>query len=245
MSELGKRSDGLDLGGGVARLAAARPDLVLVAPLMVYIGLLALVYALPTEWQPAAIALRGVVSVAVVWVLRHHLPPWGRPYWPIAIFGGVLVGWGWIVGQNLFDQIGLGERLPLIPGDKVVLDPREQLGANDLFRTTWWLRMTVACTAVPVVEELFWRAFLLRALIDWQSFERVPLGRFTWFSFLGTTLISTLQHPDNWGVSILCWMAFNGVFYWTRSILCLVLLHGFTNVVLYVLTLRVRDWSSW
>ena len=54
-----------------------------------------------------------------------------------------------------------------------------------------------------------------------------------------------LQHPDNWGVSVLCWMAFNGVFYWTRSILCLVLLHGVTNLVLYLIVLRVDDWSFW
>ena len=231
--------------GRVARLAAARPDLALVAPLMVYIGLLSLVYALPAAWQPAAIALRGVASGATVWVFRRHLPPWGKPYWPVAIVGGALAAWGWVVGQGVFDQLGLGGRLPLIPGDKLALDPRDQLGAHDLFRATWCLRMTVAATAVPVVEELFWRAFLLRALIDWQNFERIPLGKFTWVSFLGTAVISTLQHPDNWGVSILCWMAFNGVFYWTRSILCLVLLHGFTNVVLYLVTLRVKDWSFW
>ena len=98
---------------------------------------------------------------------------------------------------------------------------------------------------MPVVEELFWRAFLLRALIDWHNFDRIPLARFTWVSFLGTSLISTFQHPDNWGVSILCWMAFNAVFYWTRSILCLVLLHGVTNLILYLIVLRVDDWSFW
>lgn len=245
MPGVGNDTQRLTATSAVDRLAAARPDVVFVAPLMVYIGLLSLVYALPAVWQPVAIALRGVASLAVVWIFRRHLPPWGRPYWPIAIIGGILVGWGWIVGQDVLDQLGLGGRLPLMPGDKSVLDPRAQLGANGLFWTTWWLRFTVACTAVPVVEELFWRAFLLRALIDWQNFERVPLGRFTWLSFLGTALISTLQHPDNWGVSILCWMVFNGMFYWTRSVLCLALLHGFTNVVLYVLTLRVKDWSFW
>jgi hypothetical protein len=212
---------------------------------MVYLALLGLVYAVPSTWQPVVIALRGVASLAVVWLFRRHLPVWGKPYWPIAIIGGVLVGWGWVAGQHFFEPLGLGGRLPLMPGEKLVLDPRVQLGAGHLFWATWWLRMGVACTAVPVVEELFWRAFLLRALIDWHEFERVPLGMFTWFSFLGTSAISTLQHPDNWAVSILCWMAFNAVFYWTRSILCLVLLHGFTNLVLYLIVLRVGDWSFW
>jgi len=231
--------------GLIGRFGASRPDVVLMAPLMMYVALLGLLQVVPTTWQPAMILVRGSLPLALVWVFRRHLPPWGSPHWPIAIVGGVLVAWGWILGQHVFDQIGLGGRLFVMPGEKMILDPRSELGAGNLFWATWSLRMFVACTTVPIVEELFWRAFLLRALIDWHNFERVPLGTFTWASFLGTALISTLQHPDNWGVSILCWMAFNAVFYWTRSILCLVLLHGMTNLALYILVLRVDDWSFW
>jgi CAAX prenyl protease-like protein len=236
-------------GGGVwnslDRLGARRPDAVLMAPLMVYVALLGLVSIVPVTWQPVAIAARGVVSLALVWGFRRHLPPLGRPHWWIAIGGGALAAWGWVTGQIAFDQIGLGMRLPLMPGDKAIADPRDGLGAEELFWATWTLRMLVAVIAVPVVEELFWRGFLLRALIDWENFERIPLGAFTWFSFLGTSLLSTLQHPDNWGVSILCWMFFNVVFYWTRSLLCLMLLHGITNLVLYLIVLRVDDWGFW
>ena len=54
-----------------------------------------------------------------------------------------------------------------------------------------------------------------------------------------------VQHPDNWGVSVLCWMFFNGIFYWTRSILCLVILHGVTNLALYAYVVRYADWIFW
>jgi CAAX prenyl protease-like protein len=231
--------------GALDRLATARPDVPFIAPLLVYLALLGLVYVVPPAWQPAAIALRGIGALTVFWVFRRHLPSWGRSYWPVALAGGAAIAWGWVVGQHLLEQWGWGGRLPLVPGGKTLADPRDELGAGDLFWTTWWLRMIVACTAVPVVEELFWRGFLLRAFINWHDFDRVPLGAFTWFSFFGTSVISTLQHPDNWGVSILCWMAFNAIFYWTRSLLCLVLLHGFTNLVLYLIVLRVGDWSFW
>lgn len=234
-----------DLRAAIDRLAERRPDLVLTLPLMVYLVLLAPVYAVPAVLQPVLIAARGVGSLGVVWLFRRHLPPLGRPYWGLAIVGGAVAAWGWIVGQSAFEALGLGGRLPIMPGVKVAYDPRVDLGADDLFWWAWWLRMLVAVIAVPVVEELFWRGFLLRALIDWHNFERVPLGRFTWFSFLGTSLISTLQHPDNWGVSILCWLGFNLAFYYTRSLLCLMLLHGFTNLVLYAMVLRVSDWSFW
>ena len=88
-------------------------------------------------------------------------------------------------------------------------------------------------------------AFLLRWLIDRDNFERVPLGKFTWFSFLATSLLSTIQHPDNWAVSIFCWMLFNALFYWTRSIKCLVLVHALTNLLLYLYVLKVDDWAFW
>jgi membrane protease YdiL (CAAX protease family) len=233
------------LSAAIDRFGRSRPDIVLLAPLMTYLLLLGLTQVVPPTWQPAVIVLRGVGSLAVVWLFRRHLPPWGRPHWPIAILGGALVAWGWAAGQAWLDELGVPGRLPLYPGERVIGDPRDTLGAVDLFRATWVLRMLVAVLAVPVVEELFWRAFLLRALIDWHDFERIPLGTFTWFSFLGTSLLSTLQHPDNWVVSVLCWMVFNAVFYWTRSILCLVLLHGMTNLVLYLIVVRVADWSHW
>ncbi len=229
----------------IERFGAERPDVALMAPLMVYVALLGVVPLVPATWQPVVIAFRGVASLATVWLFRRQMPPWGKPYWGIAVVGGVLVGWGWVYGQHLFEQIGLGGPLPIMPGSSEPYDPRDHLGADDLFATTWLMRMLVAVIAVPVVEEIFWRAFLLRALIDWSNFEKIPLGTFTWFSFLGTSLISTLQHPHNWGVSILCWMVFNGVFYWTRSVFCLILLHGMTNLVLYVIVLRVDDWSFW
>ncbi|MEW6251334.1 MAG: CPBP family glutamic-type intramembrane protease [Planctomycetota bacterium] len=231
------------LAGRFDRLAETRPDLPLIAPFMAYLAVWGLVYVVPPALKPAAIAARGLVSLAAVWVFRRHLPPWGRAHWGIAIVGGAVAAWGWVYGQHVFDNLGVGGRLPLMPGELV--DPRIELGADDLFWTTWWLRMLVAITAVPVVEEIFWRGFLLRALIDWHNFERIPLGKFTWFSFIGTSLVSTLQHPSNWGVSILCWMGFNAAFYWTRSLLCLVLLHACTNLFLYVMVLRVGDWSFW
>ncbi len=226
-------------------LAADRPDLPLIAPYMSYLVLLALVSVVPPAWEWAAILVRGIGALAVVWLLRRHLPAWGRPYWALALGAALVAAWGWYAGQYLFDAAGLGGRLPLYPGTKVVDDPRTALGAGHLFWTTAVLRVFVAVTAVPIVEELFWRAFLLRALINWQNFERVPLGTFGWVSFLGTALLSTLQHPDNWGVSILCWFWFNALFIWTRSLLCLVLVHALTNLVLYVHVLRVADWAFW
>ncbi len=223
--------------------AQERPDLVLMAPFMTYLVLMLAKDAVPVEFQPAAILLRAIGAFAVVWLLRRHFPPWGRPHWLAAVAVALFCGWGWMAGQYLADEYGLGGRLPGMPGKKELIDPRSYLGAGDLFWATWSARLIVACTAVPVVEELFWRAFLLRAMADWSRFDKYPLGYCTLFSFLGTSLLSTVQHPDNWLVSIPCWFAFNALFIWTRSIWCLVICHGVTNLVLYLMALRIDDWS--
>ncbi len=227
----------------IDHLGRRRPDIAIMAPYMVYLAGLSLVAIVPPTWEWVAILVRGALGLAAVWVLRKYLPPRGPAHWPIAVLAGFFAAWLWYAGQYGFDLVGLGGRLPVYPGTKTIVDPRDALGANGLFWLTAVLRVTVACTAVPVVEELFWRGFVLRALINWSDFERVPLGKFTWISFLGSALLSTLQHPDNWGVSILCWLFYNGLFCWTRSLLCLILVHGFTNLVLYLIILRIGDWS--
>lgn len=258
----------------VTRIGRTRPDIVLMAPFMTYLLLMGigaqisgpsedlfpivarirdpLLNALGIQASsliPVAALIRGVGSLYVAWLFRRYFPPLGRPHWGIAIVAGVLVAAGWVVGQHLLNHVHIGERslggrLFLFPGQPDADDPRIGLSAF-----SWWsqvvMRIAVASIAVPVVEELFWRAFMLRALIDWDHFERVPLGTFTWVSFVGTSLLSMLQHPDNWGVSILCWFAYNGLMYWKKSILLLMLTHGITNLVLYIYTVWWGDWLFW
>ncbi len=59
------------------------------------------------------------------------------------------------------------------------------------------LRFLRLVVVVPVMEEIFWRAFVLRFVIS-ERFERVPSGEFTWLSFWMVTLAFTFSHsrPD-------------------------------------------------
>lgn len=235
----------------VTRIGRTRPDIVLMAPYLTYLALLATQELVPEAYMPWMIALRGVGSLYVFWLFRRYFPPLGRAHLGIAIAAGVIAAAGWVIGHHFFSSIeigtrNLGGRLFLFPGR---VDPDAPPPYTDLSALAWWsqvvMRITVASTAVPVVEELFWRAFLLRALISWDRFEEVPLGKFTLFSFLGTSLLSTLQHPDHWAVSIPCWFFYNALMYWKKSIMLLILTHGITNLVLYVYVIAYEDWIFW
>src|ERR1700689_2630591 len=39
-------------------------------------------------------------------------------------------------------------------------------------------RIAISVIAVPILEELFWRGWLLRGIIDSRHFEKVPLGTY-------------------------------------------------------------------
>jgi CAAX prenyl protease-like protein len=235
-------------GSWLDRLAEDRPDLALIAPMLVYLALLALRdTVLPYDYRWLANLVRGVGALVVVWLLRRHMPPWGRPHWGMAVVAGALIAAGWYYGQYFLNWLGVPHRMPipLFPGDSELVNPQDKLGTGGLF---WWTaatRVLVAATTVAVVEEVFWRAFLLRALINWSEFEKVPLGAFAWRSFLLTALLSTLEHPDNWAISIPCWLAFNALMYWKKSVLFLVLVHGLTNLFLYVwVLLQAVHWGN-
>ena len=98
---------------------------------------------------------------------------------------------------------------------------------------------------VPLVEEIFWRGFLLRYLID-DDFLDVPVGTFSWLSFGIVTGGFTLEHtfPD-WPAAILTGMLFNLVAYRTRSLSACVLTHAVTNLLLGLYVMRTGQWGFW
>ena len=231
----------------VTTLLTGRPDVVLMAPFMIYLVLLAINERFPESYMGIPIAIRGIGALVVVWLFRHHFPPIGKPHFLLATVAGVVVAAGWVAGQHLFNNVvewaGLAGKYYIFELPDAT-DPRSNISV-----ASWWsqaiLRISVATITVAIVEEFFWRGFLLRAFIDWDRFDRIPLGTFTWLSFLGTSLLSMAQHPSNWAVSIFCWFAYNGLMYWKKSLLCMMLTHGITNLVLYIYVIYTGDWMFW
>ena len=48
---------------------------------------------------------------------------------------------------------------------------------------------------VPLIEELFWRSFLIRWLVD-PDFQKVPIGRVTLMAAAVTSVMFALVHPE-------------------------------------------------
>jgi uncharacterized protein len=104
-------------------------------------------------------------------------------------------------------------------------------------------RITGAVLVVPLMEELFWRAFLIRWLVD-PDFKRVPIGTFTWSSFAITVALFGLEHNE-WLAGLICGALYNWLYYKRKSLFACVVAHAVSNAALATWVLARGDWKFW
>jgi hypothetical protein len=95
---------------------------------------------------------------------------------------------------------------------------------------------------VPVIEELFWRAWLMRYIMS-RDFERIPLGACTAASFWITALLFASEHGPYWDVGLAAGIAFNWWMIRTRNLADCILAHAVTNACLGVFVLAYSKWE--
>lgn len=219
------------------------------APFLVFMGLLALAGFIgkfstdlggaktPTWLTAPEYWLYPVQTVACLAIMlrykRHY--SWNGWHPVLATLVGLAVLALWISPQWLF---GAPPRL-------YGFDPtpfEENPGAYWFHVGFRFLRLVIA---VPLLEEIFWRSFLMRWLIR-ERFTDVPMGAFSWKSFLGVAFLFSLAHagPD-FTVALLTGLIYNGLAVLTRSLGACVLAHAVTNLGLGVYIMATRQWGFW
>ena len=212
-----------------------------VLPMAVFLGLLLLASLLrgadrgfwlasPEYWiYPAQTFICGGL---LIWFWREYrLRPPARIVFTCAV--GLLVFVGWIAPQQFF---GFAPRPNGFNPD---------VFAGPAYWTTVILRFVRLVLVVPLVEEIFWRGFLLRYLIS-EKFRRVPVGTFSWLSFAVVTIGFGFSHsPEDWIAALITGALYNCVAYRTRSLASCVLAHAVTNFLLGLWIMKTRQWGFW
>ncbi len=106
-----------------------------------------------------------------------------------------------------------------------------------------FFRIVGAGLLVPVMEELFWRSFLLRYIVD-PDFEKVRIGTYTLSSFVIGALLFGLEHHLV-VAGVIAGMAYSGLLYWSKSINQCILSHAVTNLLLGFYVLATGAWQFW
>ena len=216
-----------------------------VLPFALYVLGTSLIGQLDESWYPWAYA--GLVLAMIpmlVWSLRASqvIRPHGRMLLGVVV--GVIGIAIWIGLSHLRVEQAVSQYLPtwLGAGERVAYEPFSELEGVQA-----WLfiavRMVGLALLVPLAEELFWRGFLLRWLID-PDWEKVPIGRYTLMSCLLVTGAFALVHPEWLAAAVYC-LLINGLLYRTKDLWQCVIAHATSNLCLGVYVLAYGQWWLW
>lgn len=207
------------------------PWLPYVAPFALFVALTELQLHVPggPAWVYPA---KTVLVAACVVALRRWLVAEGGAFAVTATATGVVVLVLWILPEGFYPLVGARS-----PFDPFQAFPRGQ--------AYLWIgvRLFGAAVLVPIVEELFWRGFLIRWLVR-TDFRAVSMGTFTWYSFLATSVLFAVEH-DRWLAGLMAGVVYNLLYYRTRSLRACILAHGVTNLGLGVYVLATAKWGLW
>ncbi|PYI91593.1 MAG: CAAX prenyl protease-related protein [Verrucomicrobia bacterium] len=186
----------------------------------------------PEYWiYPAQTLICGAL---VIWFRREYELRAPRKVW-FAIVVGTVVFVVWIAPQQF---LGFAPRL-------TGFDPDVFSGRPAVYWGTVALRFARLVVVVPLVEEIFWRGFLLRYLIN-ERFTTIATGTFSWVSFALVTFGFGFAHSRaDWIPALICGALYNLVAYRTRSLASCVVAHALTNLLLGLWIMQTRQWGFW
>jgi CAAX prenyl protease-like protein len=199
---------------------------------------------IPHEYE-AICTLKGISVAGVLWYYRGEYPPFSRKGIVLGFWAGTLgfvvwIGLDWLQSsipglQSLVDTV--------MQGGRAGYDPYANNGPSALQVAFVVVRVLEMVAIVPIMEELFWRGFLARYLLN-EDFRSAPQGVFTPFSFTIVTLAFASVHPEvlaavTWGAMI------NLLYRRTENLWACIVMHATTNAVLAAYVLATGTWRLW
>lgn len=225
----------------------ARPAFSRILPFAIYIVFLAIASGLAAlqdlgyfrDWDSRWLypVKAGAVLLALVWLWRHYselaLPVAAKTVdWVIAAIIGVVVFVLWI---------NLDQGWATLGSDSPGFNP-----ASDDGRINWLLvafRLVGAALIVPVMEELFWRSFVLR-WIDNTNFLQVSPAKTSIKAFIITAVLFGIEH-NLWLAGILAGIAYGWLYMRSNNLWIPIFSHAITNALLGVWIIRTGSWQLW
>lgn len=229
------------LVGRSGRWESMPPAMPYVLPFVVFFALLLsadYLHAIFGEWE---YPFRVSVLTCVLWVFSRHVIDLRVRFW----LGSLLLGIGVFAIWVAPDLLIPGYRDHWLFQNQFTGTLRSSISA-DLRQSMLVLvfRTIRAAVLVPIIEELFWRGWLLRWLIS-PKFEEVPLGTYTRQSMWISAILFASEHGPYWEVGLLAGLAYNFWIVRTKSLGDCILAHGVTNAVLSLFVIASGRWEYW
>jgi CAAX prenyl protease-like protein len=240
------------------------PTVAHIAPLAVFLGFTAFVAVVAIEntalpwWRHAPEQWIYPIQTIIVGMLlglwrAHYIFAPFRGFALAILFGAIGIAW-WCFPAWLFPRLASSDVALPAWWEWLGLASRTDGFDPTLFRdhpmwqaTTVIMRFVRLVIVVPIVEEIFWRGYLMRAVqSESGDFQRVPFGRHSWPAFAITTLGFMLVHDKmDW----LGALGFGSLMYLlavrTKSLAACVVMHAVANLLLGIYVMATKQWGFW
>ncbi|WZP00435.1 CAAX prenyl protease-related protein [Isosphaeraceae bacterium EP7] len=220
--------------------AITQPPWAHLSPIIAFLSLTSLEGYVPPAAYPLAYTAKLAVVIAVAWLCRsawRDLKPLPGPLgWLVAAALGVLVIAVWVGLDGKYPTFGS------LSGNRAGFDPKSISSAPGRYAFLA-VRFLGLVAVVPLIEELFWRSFLVRWVID-QDFEKVPVGLVTPLGAGVSSVAFALAHPE-WLPALLTGLAWAWLLKWTGSLSACVASHAIANLTLGIYVLWSGAYRFW
>lgn len=109
------------------------------------------------------------------------------------------------------------------------------------------LRIVRAAVVVALVEEIFWRGFLMRFVCDWEGeYWRQPFGRATWLSYLIVTGLFVFSHGAlDWAGALVYGTLTYLLCVWSKNLGACVIMHATANFLMGLYIMAYGKFGLW
>jgi CAAX prenyl protease-like protein len=176
--------------------------------------------------------VRVITTGAVLWMFRKNYRNlrWTLSWWSIGVGFATFVIWLAVMPSGVNDKDGWPAALQSVPWHWAA----------------GWLLFRIAgyVVTVPLAEELAFRGFLTRRIVR-ADFQNLPVGMFTWSSFLISSALFGAFHGGMWLGGTIAGMSFALAMYRRRAFGDAVQAHATTNGLLVLYAFATGRWSVW
>ena len=169
-----------------------------------------------------------------------------RKVWKEIHFDPKMLALGLIVGLvGYLEWIYVDRHTPHFRflGTRTAFNPGAELPERNIRHLFLLVRFFGLAIMVPVMEEIFWRSFLLRWITD-PDFTKLKVGEFSWSAFAVVAGIFAISHPE-WLAAAIFAAMMALLLKRTGSLFACIVAHGFTNLLLGIYLIQTHSWMLW
>ena len=155
----------------------------------------------------------------------------------LAVLAGVVLVFAWVGVDHITPHVKL-------LGGRVAYNPFHGIGSPVGRAAFLAVRFFGLAVTVPIIEETFYRGFLLRYLSDLDDWRRVPLGTFTLPALIASTILFALSHPE-WLAALVFGLAMCLLLARTKNLFACITAHAVTNLLLGLYVICFHQWQYW